>query len=200
MSGLPCSGTDRSRSRRADRRRYAAAGSGDGGADQSGQRAQDRRSWRTMSGCSDHHVEGGADVNVELLFNSPDLLRYIGSPRPHVGADINTSGNTDRRLFRLLGDHADPEPVRQRRRASSPMAASGARSMTGTWTPPRRTAKSWVRASCSARAWNSAIRSIRWSASRRFSTISQCQSRIAQCRDNQCRRPHRVPVLESVVK
>ena len=38
-----------------------------------------------------HHVESGADVNVELLFTSPDLLRYIGSPRPHIGADINTA-------------------------------------------------------------------------------------------------------------
>jgi lipid A 3-O-deacylase len=48
-----------------------------------------------------HHVEGGADVNVEMLFTSPDLLRYIGSPRPHVGADINTSGNTSDGYFGL---------------------------------------------------------------------------------------------------
>jgi lipid A 3-O-deacylase len=48
-----------------------------------------------------HHVEGGADVNVELLFNSPDLLRYIGTPRPHIGADINTSGNTSDGYFGL---------------------------------------------------------------------------------------------------
>ena len=41
-----------------------------------------------------HHVETGADVNLEILFTSPDLLRAIGSPRPHIGADINTSGNT----------------------------------------------------------------------------------------------------------
>jgi lipid A 3-O-deacylase len=47
------------------------------------------------------HVEGGADVNVEVLFTSPDLLRYIGSPRPHVGADINTSGNTSDGYFGL---------------------------------------------------------------------------------------------------
>ena len=48
-----------------------------------------------------HHVEGGADVNVELLFTSPDLLRYIGSPRPHIGGDINTSGNTSYGYFGL---------------------------------------------------------------------------------------------------
>jgi lipid A 3-O-deacylase len=40
------------------------------------------------------HVESGADVNVEMLFTSPDLLAAIGSPRPHIGADINTAGNT----------------------------------------------------------------------------------------------------------
>jgi lipid A 3-O-deacylase len=41
-----------------------------------------------------HHVESGADINLEVLFPSPDILGYIGSPRPHIGADINTSGNT----------------------------------------------------------------------------------------------------------
>jgi len=48
-----------------------------------------------------HHVEGGADVNVEMLFTSPDMLRVIGSPRPHIGADINTSGNTSDGYFGL---------------------------------------------------------------------------------------------------
>src|SRR3954469_566944 len=47
------------------------------------------------------HVEGGADVNVEVLFTSPDLLSYIGSPRPHIGGDINTSGNTSYGYFGL---------------------------------------------------------------------------------------------------
>jgi lipid A 3-O-deacylase len=41
-----------------------------------------------------HHVEGGADLNLEILFAPPDLLSIIGSPRPHIGADINTAGNT----------------------------------------------------------------------------------------------------------
>jgi lipid A 3-O-deacylase len=40
------------------------------------------------------HVEAGADVNVEALFTSPTLLSVLGSPRPHLGADINTAGNT----------------------------------------------------------------------------------------------------------
>jgi lipid A 3-O-deacylase len=47
------------------------------------------------------HVEGGADVNLEVLFNSPDLLAIIGSPRPHLGADINTAGNTSDGYFGL---------------------------------------------------------------------------------------------------
>jgi lipid A 3-O-deacylase len=47
------------------------------------------------------HVEGGADVNIEMLFTPPDLLRVIGSPRPHIGADINTSGNTSDGYFGL---------------------------------------------------------------------------------------------------
>ena len=41
-----------------------------------------------------HHVETGADINLEVLFTPPDLLSLIGSPRPHIGADINTAGNT----------------------------------------------------------------------------------------------------------
>jgi lipid A 3-O-deacylase len=41
-----------------------------------------------------HHVESGADLNIETLFVSPDMLSIIGSPRPHIGADINTAGNT----------------------------------------------------------------------------------------------------------
>ena len=48
-----------------------------------------------------HHVESGADVNLELLFTSPEWLRIIGSPRPHIGADINTAGNTSDGYFGL---------------------------------------------------------------------------------------------------
>jgi lipid A 3-O-deacylase len=38
--------------------------------------------------------ESGVDANVELLFNSPDFLKIIWSPRPHVGGNINSSGDT----------------------------------------------------------------------------------------------------------
>jgi lipid A 3-O-deacylase len=48
-----------------------------------------------------HHVEGGADVNIEMLFTPPDLLAVIGSPRPHIGADINTAGKTSDGYFGL---------------------------------------------------------------------------------------------------
>ncbi|MBV8336822.1 MAG: acyloxyacyl hydrolase, partial [Alphaproteobacteria bacterium] len=48
-----------------------------------------------------HHVEGGADVNLEMLFTSPDFLSVIGAPRPHIGADINTDGNTSDGYFGL---------------------------------------------------------------------------------------------------
>jgi lipid A 3-O-deacylase len=40
------------------------------------------------------HVESGEDVNLEALFTSPTLLAVLGSPRPHLGADINVDGNT----------------------------------------------------------------------------------------------------------
>ncbi len=47
------------------------------------------------------HLETGADVNLEFLFASPDFLGVIGSPRPHIGADINTAGNTSDGYFGL---------------------------------------------------------------------------------------------------
>lgn len=48
-----------------------------------------------------HHVETGEDVNLELLFTSPAILDIIGSPRPHIGADINTAGRTSDGYFGL---------------------------------------------------------------------------------------------------
>jgi lipid A 3-O-deacylase len=40
------------------------------------------------------HIETGADVNFEMLFTPPEIFSVIGSPRPHIGATVNTSGNT----------------------------------------------------------------------------------------------------------
>ena len=49
----------------------------------------------------DHHVETGPDVNLEMLFTSPGFLEVIGSPRPHIGGDINTDGRTSDGYFGL---------------------------------------------------------------------------------------------------
>ena len=40
------------------------------------------------------HTERGFDVNSTILFISPDILSIIGSPRPHIGGDYNTAGQT----------------------------------------------------------------------------------------------------------
>ncbi len=48
-----------------------------------------------------HHVESGADINIEMLFTPPEILRVIGSPRPHIGGDINTDGKTSDGYFGL---------------------------------------------------------------------------------------------------
>ena len=48
-----------------------------------------------------HHVESGADVNLEMLFTPPEILGFLGSPRPHIGADINTDGKTSDGYFGL---------------------------------------------------------------------------------------------------
>src|SRR5258708_5388587 len=37
------------------------------------------------------NVEKGAEVNGEVLFTSPDILKVIGTPRPTVGAAWNTA-------------------------------------------------------------------------------------------------------------
>ena len=34
------------------------------------------------------------DFNIEFLFASPKFLEIIWSPRPHIGANINTEGDT----------------------------------------------------------------------------------------------------------
>ena len=47
------------------------------------------------------NIEHGPDVNAEVLFVSPDFLSIIGSPRPHIGGDINTAGETSDAYFGL---------------------------------------------------------------------------------------------------
>jgi len=41
------------------------------------------------------------DINVEILFASPEFLDVIWSPRPHIGADINTGDDTSSYYFGL---------------------------------------------------------------------------------------------------
>lgn len=41
------------------------------------------------------HKESGEDGNIEFLFKSPAFLSIIWSPRPHIGMDINSDGNTN---------------------------------------------------------------------------------------------------------
>ena len=38
--------------------------------------------------------ESGADLHLEIRFFSPEFLEAIWSPSPHIGANINSSGNT----------------------------------------------------------------------------------------------------------
>ncbi len=42
------------------------------------------------------HKEGGTDINAEVLFNSPQFLSYLWCPRPHLGTEINTIGDTNK--------------------------------------------------------------------------------------------------------
>jgi len=41
-----------------------------------------------------HGKEDGADVNAELLFDSPAFLEAVWAPRPHAGVSVNTQGDT----------------------------------------------------------------------------------------------------------
>jgi lipid A 3-O-deacylase len=45
--------------------------------------------------------EPGADVNGEVLFVSPDFLRFAWSPRPHLGLTVNSEGKNSAAYFGL---------------------------------------------------------------------------------------------------
>jgi lipid A 3-O-deacylase len=42
-----------------------------------------------------HRYESGVNVSGEVIFVSPGILRYLGAPRPRVGASVNLAGYTD---------------------------------------------------------------------------------------------------------
>ncbi len=48
-----------------------------------------------------HNKEDGADINAEVLFGSPSFLKWAFAPRPHLGVNINTSGDTSAAYFGL---------------------------------------------------------------------------------------------------
>ena len=39
--------------------------------------------------------ESGIDISTEILFRSPGFMDLIGSPHPHIGLVLNTSGDTN---------------------------------------------------------------------------------------------------------
>jgi lipid A 3-O-deacylase len=43
--------------------------------------------------------EDGIDINLEVLFKSPSWLEWAWSPRPHLGLNANTSGDTSQIYF-----------------------------------------------------------------------------------------------------
>jgi lipid A 3-O-deacylase len=47
------------------------------------------------------HEEPGVDINGEVLFASPNFLKVIGAPRPHLGGSVNTAGATSNGYFGL---------------------------------------------------------------------------------------------------
>jgi lipid A 3-O-deacylase len=53
-----------------------------------------------------HRHEHGASLSGEILFVSPEIFRYIGSPRPRVGASLNLAGYTDDVYVDLDWGHA----------------------------------------------------------------------------------------------
>ena len=52
-------------------------------------------------GAFSSNKEDGVDINVEVLFVSPDFLDGIGSPRPHAGLTLNSSGDTSQAYLGL---------------------------------------------------------------------------------------------------
>ena len=45
-------------------------------------------------GCDNANKESGQSINGELLFTSPDFLKYILQPRPYVMGSANLNGDT----------------------------------------------------------------------------------------------------------
>ena len=50
-------------------------------------------------------MEGGVNLNGEVIFVAPGFLRYLGSPRPRLGGSLNARGYTDNAYLDLDWDH-----------------------------------------------------------------------------------------------
>ena len=48
--------------------------------------------------------EDGIDTNIEVLFKSPSMFDVVYSPRPHLGATLNSAGNTSQAYLGLTWD------------------------------------------------------------------------------------------------
>ena len=52
-------------------------------------------------GLFSRNKEDGIDTNIEVLFNSPSMLDVVWAPRPHLGATLNSAGNTSQAYLGL---------------------------------------------------------------------------------------------------
>ena len=44
--------------------------------------------------CNNADKEDGPNINAEIVFNSPDFLGFLWSPRPYIMGSVNTAGDT----------------------------------------------------------------------------------------------------------
>ena len=52
-------------------------------------------------GLFSRNKEDGIDINFEVLFKSPSMFDVVYSPRPHLGATLNSAGNTSQAYLGL---------------------------------------------------------------------------------------------------
>ncbi len=55
-----------------------------------------------ITDCKNADKEDGPNIEGELVFKSPDFLRYILGPRPYIVGSYNTAGNTNFGGFGLM--------------------------------------------------------------------------------------------------
>ena len=55
-------------------------------------------------GAFSRNKEDGIDINFEVLFKSPSMLDVVWAPRPHLGATLNSAGNTSQAYLGLTWD------------------------------------------------------------------------------------------------